>query len=312
MIKFLRKTAMIIAIIYVLLLMLSPQMANFILALLLVGLIPVLFLRHLFLDKVYQYSINIVSKQFVIGTNAISNEHCTVRYTPCEKILVLDNFSTKNHGKRMFTIKKENVNINKCWNRVCRVYDSFITLDSLAAFFSYDTKIDIITLEDKIRKEEKQQKEISIDTSNQGPKFVEMSGIVPDPYSKGTGTPKTEGAAFVNINNLKEQKVYEKAPEKEPDFVELGDVLSFGSNKIDVNFATASEISILPGINIVKAKKIIEYRDKNGLFKDVNEFLKVAEVKEHFIDKIKPMIIAGKPVEPKDNDDYLEGRIVDF
>ncbi len=300
-----------IVILYAIMLILSPQKANFMLALLLILAIPALILRHIFMDKLYKYSINMVSKQFIIGNNALSNEHCTVKYTPDEKIVVVDNFVTKNHGKRMFTLKKGSVNINKAWNRLCRVYDSFISLDSLAAFFSYDTKVDIITLENKL-KEEKKSKEISIDATNQGPKFVELAGIQPDPYVNGTNVPNAAGASFVNIDKLQEQKPYVKPEEKAPEFSELGDILSTSSNKIDVNFATPSEIAILPGINIVKAKKIVEFRDKNGLFKDVNDFLKVAEIKEHFVDKIKPMIVAGKPAEPNDNSDTDYGRIVDF
>ena len=311
MIKLIQKVVIFIVGVYVLMLIISPQTANFILSILLVVSIPVLILRQIFMDKLYKYSINIVSKQFIIGNNALANEHCTVRYTPDEKVVVIDNFVTKNHGKRMFTLKKGEININRAWNRLCRVYDSFITLDSLAEFFSYDTKVDIITLETKHKKEDK-SKQIQIDASNQGPKFVEMTAIQPDPYSKGLETPNDAGAKFVELDSIKEQEKYVKPEEKTPDFVDLQDVLSSTSNKIDVNKAAASEISILPGINIVKAKKIIEYRDKNGLFKDVDEFIKAADVKEHFIEKIKTMVVAGKPEDENKKDDYSEGRIVDF
>lgn len=333
MIKFIQRFIITVVALYLLLLILSPQMANFVMSIFLVLSIPVLILRHIFMDRLYKYSINIVSKQYIIGNNAISNEHCTIKYTPDDKIVVVDNFVTKNHGKRMFTLKKGDISINKAWNRLCRVYDSFITLDSLAAFFSYDTKVDIITLETKLKPEEK-TKQIQIDASNQGPKFVEMSAIQADPYSKGLETPNDKGAQFVEFDSIKEQEQYVQSKQNVPDFVEFGsmkeqeqyvqpkqntpdfvelqDVLSSGNNKIDVNTATSSEISILPGINIVKAKKIIEYRDKNGLFKSVDEFIAVAELKQHFVEKIKPMIVAGKPVEEKDNDDYSEGRIVDL
>ena len=60
------------------------------------------------------------------------------------------------------------------------------------------------------------------------------------------------------------------------------------------------------------AKKIVEYRDANGFFKNDEEFLKVANVKEHFVSKIKIMIKFGSRPSPKDDDDNDEGRIVDF
>ncbi|MBD5403361.1 helix-hairpin-helix domain-containing protein [bacterium] len=91
----------------------------------------------------------------------------------------------------------------------------------------------------------------------------------------------------------------------------MSEALDVGPNKIDINTADAAAISILPGINIVGAKKIVEYRDLNGLFKNVDDFIKVSGVKEHFIEKIKTMVFAGKP-EVKQNNDEDYGRIVDF
>ena len=306
----LRNFFITVAAIYFVLLYYSPQTANFALAVFAVLMVPVLILRHIFLDKLYQSSIKIVPKRFVIGNNAINNEHCTVMYTPDEKIVVMDNNADKTHAKRMFTINKGKVNINRAWNRLCRVFDGFITLDSLASFFSYDTKIDIITLEAKVKHIE--HKQVDIDVSKLGPSFVAMDEIQPDSYSKGTEKPREVKENFIDINKMKEQEPVKPREEKSPEFVEMGEILSKSTNKIDVNTAAASELSILPGINIVLAKKIVEYRDKNGLFKDIDDFIKAAEVKEHFVSKIKNMIEVGKPSEDKPDDDNYEGRVVDF
>ena len=306
----LRNFFITVAAIYFVLLYYSPQTANFALAVFAVLMVPVLILRHIFLDKLYQSSIKIVPKRFVIGNNAINNEHCTVMYTPDEKIVVMDNNADKTHAKRMFTLNKGKVNINRAWNRLCRVFDGFITLDSLASFFSYDTKIDIITLEAKVKHIE--HKQVDIDVSKLGPSFVAMDEIQPDSYSKGTEKPREVKENFIDINKMKEQEPVKPREEKAPEFVEMGEILSKSTNKIDVNAAAASELSILPGINIVLAKKIVEYRDKNGLFKDIDDFIKAAEVKEHFVSKIKNMIEVGNPSEDKPDDDNYEGRVVDF
>lgn len=262
------------------------SIANFGLAVFLVAIIPMSIFFMIYQNQVFKYSIKIVPAAFVVNQNTIKNDHCTVMYAPDEKIIVMDNEPDKRRAKRMFTLKKGKVNINKAWNRVCRIYDSFITLDSLASFYSYDTKIDIITLEAKIPTPAA-KKSVNIDTSNSGPKFVDMS-------------------------NIQEQKTFTKREEQAPEFHEFDAIMSNSSKKIDVNNVTASELAILPGINIVIAKKIIEYRDANGLFKTFDDFIKVADVKEHFVDKIKDMVIFGEAPKQSEDDDYSEGRIVDF
>ncbi len=296
---------------YMVLMYISPQAANFALVIFLLGSIPALILYSIYKDKMYRYSINIVSKQFIIGNNALHNDHCTVMYTPDEKIVVMDNIADRKHAKRMFTLKKGNLQVNKAWNRLCRVFDSFITLDSLAAFFSHDTKVDIVTLEARVA-EKTNKKEVKIEKQIQGPKFVEMGEITPDSYSKGLENPDDKGAQFVDIGNIQEQKTTVERTIDSPEFKDLGDILSGSSQKINVNIATASELSILPGINIVMAKKIVEYRDINGIFNNYEEFFKVANVKEHFVSKIKGMIVTEKPVEKSDEDDGYEGRIIDL
>ena len=262
------------------------SIANFGLAVFLVAIIPMSIFFMIYQNQVFKYSIKIVPAAFVVNQNTIKNDHCTVMYAPDEKIIVMDNEPDKRRAKRMFTLKKGKVNINKAWNRVCRIYDSFITLDSLASFYSYDTKIDIITLEAKIPTPVA-KKSVNIDTSNSGPKFVDMS-------------------------NIQEQKTFIKREEQAPEIHEFDAIMSNSSKKIDVNNVTASELAILPGINIVIAKKIIEYRDANGLFKTFDDFIKVADVKEHFVDKIKDMVIFGEAPKQSEDDDYSEGRIVDF
>lgn len=289
----------------------SAQLANFALAVFLVLLIPFFILRYIYLNNFYKYSINIVSKQFVANKNTIRNEHCTVMYSPDEKIIVMDNAPDRTHAKRMFTLTKNKLNINKAWNRVCRIFDSFVSLDSLAAFYSYDTKVDIITLEAKVPPRP-ERKRVSQDKVYEEPKFVELDNIQADPYAKGTNLPNDKGASYVNIDNIQEQKPFVPAQEKEIEYSGMGELMNNSPNKINVNTATSSELSILPGINIVMAKKIVEYRDKNGYFNSVEDFFSAANVKEHFVEKIKPLITVEIPQENHDEDDTYEGRIIDF
>jgi len=60
--------------------------------------------------------------------------------------------------------------------------------------------------------------------------------------------------------------------------------------KIDINRAEAWLLQALPGVGEVKANAIIEYREKNGPFRDINELGKVPGFGESNLDKIKDLI----------------------
>ena len=45
--------------------------------------------------------------------------------------------------------------------------------------------------------------------------------------------------------------------------------------KVNINTATESELTTIPGIGKVKAKSIIEYREQNGNFKSIDELKEI-------------------------------------
>jgi len=55
---------------------------------------------------------------------------------------------------------------------------------------------------------------------------------------------------------------------------------------ININTATVKELMTLAGIGESKAKSIVEYREKNGLFKSVEDLLKVSGIKRGTLNKI--------------------------
>ncbi|MFA5828552.1 MAG: helix-hairpin-helix domain-containing protein [Candidatus Shapirobacteria bacterium] len=59
---------------------------------------------------------------------------------------------------------------------------------------------------------------------------------------------------------------------------------------ININKATAEELDVLPGIGPAIAKRIIEYREKNGGFLNTEEIKLVSGIGEKLFEKIKDKI----------------------
>ena len=65
------------------------------------------------------------------------------------------------------------------------------------------------------------------------------------------------------------------------------------SYPININTASAEELQLLSGIGEVKARAIIEYREKHGGFTSVNELVNVYGIGEKTLDKIRDYITVG-------------------
>ena len=62
------------------------------------------------------------------------------------------------------------------------------------------------------------------------------------------------------------------------------------AGKINLNKATAEELSQLKGIGMKYAERIVEFRDKNGPFKHVEDLLKVPGIGQKTLEKNKDRI----------------------
>lgn len=63
--------------------------------------------------------------------------------------------------------------------------------------------------------------------------------------------------------------------------------------KINLNTATAEQLTAVPGIGEKLAARIVEHRQKNGSFKSVQELMNVKGVGEKSLGKLEPFLSTG-------------------
>jgi competence protein ComEA len=70
------------------------------------------------------------------------------------------------------------------------------------------------------------------------------------------------------------------------------------AGKINLNTASAEQLTAVPGIGVKLAARIVEHRQKNGSFKSVQELMNVRGVGEKSLGKLEPFLTASA-AEPK-------------
>jgi competence protein ComEA len=61
--------------------------------------------------------------------------------------------------------------------------------------------------------------------------------------------------------------------------------------KININKATGEQLAVIKGIGAKKAQAIIDYREVNGDFVDLNELVNVKGIGQATLKKIQPFVI---------------------
>ena len=63
---------------------------------------------------------------------------------------------------------------------------------------------------------------------------------------------------------------------------------------VNLNTATADQLATIPGVGAKMAERIIDYRQKNGGFKKVEDLMNVRGVGEKSFLKLKPQLTLGQ------------------
>ncbi|MEO8520281.1 MAG: helix-hairpin-helix domain-containing protein [Acidobacteriota bacterium] len=70
-----------------------------------------------------------------------------------------------------------------------------------------------------------------------------------------------------------------------------GRVRATPASPVNINAATAAQLQTLPGVGASTAQRILDYRQKNGGFKKIEELMNVRGVGEKSFLKLKPLIV---------------------
>jgi competence protein ComEA len=65
------------------------------------------------------------------------------------------------------------------------------------------------------------------------------------------------------------------------------------TSPVNLNTATPAQLETLPGIGAAGAKRIVDYRQKNGAFKKIEELMNVKGIGEKSFLRLKPLITVG-------------------
>jgi len=102
------------------------------------------------------------------------------------------------------------------------------------------------------------------------------------------------GIGDVIFENNIERLIISEIPERKNSFpTQSGaDVVAeyYSSNLININTAGEKDLEGLPGIGVVKARAIVDFRVSNGLFKSKEEIMKVKGIGEKTFESIKDLI----------------------
>ena len=95
----------------------------------------------------------------------------------------------------------------------------------------------------------------------------------------------------------------QSSPAPKPQKTKVGKTVVAPAGPVNLNSATVSELDALPGIGKSTAQRIVEYRQKNGAFKKIEELMNVKGVGEKSFLRLKPLItVAG------DKGDHAAGQ----
>lgn len=98
----------------------------------------------------------------------------------------------------------------------------------------------------------------------------------------------TEDAAITQINQA--EVLEDETQLYIPTIDEIAESTSQSDGKVNLNTATKEELMTLPGVGEAKANLIMQYRETNGRFQQIEDVMNISGIKEGLFAKIKDYI----------------------
>ena len=144
---------------------------------------------------------------------------------------------------------------------------------------------------------------------NEGVYEIDENSRIADSIEKAGGLTEDANISNINLAYILEDGMKIHIPKKDENINEINDNTNIyvtkeegdeenlknieknsKTNKININTASQAELEALPGIGTSTALKIINYRNENGKFKNIEEIKNVSGIGDSKYSKIKDLI----------------------
>ncbi|MBA1335267.1 MAG: hypothetical protein HPY66_0889 [Firmicutes bacterium] len=127
---------------------------------------------------------------------------------------------------------------------------------------------------------------------NSGIVYMEAGSRVADAVKAAGGALEHAELDRINLARMLNdgERIYIPSKDEEVPEAYAGETAAVADGKVNINSAGAAELETLPGIGKVIAQRVIEFREKQGLFKAPEDIMKVSGIGPKIYEGIKDKI----------------------